>query len=300
VASPTVRNAILWQILGGFVALLVIAGSIGELIWCSLYFSDPTNVSQPFTGIVHGTATLAAVGLVLYHSRRRQREAAMRAGGSAALLEAYGYHFHLGSWSVRVQWMFLVMAGVGGAFTDDSSRILPFVAIATVAILAHELGHAAAAQAIRGENIRIELHAFGGLTTFEAVSPTRRQQVVVSLAGPAAGLGLGLIAVVTTKVFPHLGRHASYPDVLLATFGWSLLNLLPISPLDGAWLLDVVFRGRVNVFVVSCACSAAAIAACAITHHLGIILVFVILLIANILSIPSVGAAMKRWDARIG
>jgi len=298
--SSAVRNAILWQVVGGLIALLVIAGVIGELIWCSLFFSDPTNVSQPSTGIVHGMAALAAVSLFAYYSRRRQRDAALRAGGSVALLESYGYQFRLGPWSVRVQWMFLVMAAVGGAFTEDNARILPFVVIATIGVLAHELGHAVVAQLTHAENIHIELHALGGLTTFEVAWATRRQQITVSFAGPAVGLGLGFFALGIVKIFPSMAHHTSYPDVILATFGWSALNLLPIWPLDGAAILEAALRPKVNMIVVSCVTSTTAIVACVITHRLGIILVFVILLIANILAVPSVSAAVQRFNSRVG
>jgi hypothetical protein len=291
---------VLWQIAGGFVALLVIAGSIGELVWCSLYFSDPTNVSQPFTGIVHATAAAAAIALAAYHSRRRQRESAMRAGGRAALLETYGYDVRLGTWSIRVQWMFIFMIGIGALSTNDTSRMLPFVVIATLAVISHEIGHAAAAQRIRASDIHIELHAIGGLTTFTGVWLTRRQQAAVALAGPLAGIALGLLAMAVVRLFPNLARQPSYPDILLTTFGWSFLNLLPILPLDGAAILDAASGGKLNAFAVSCITAVVAIVVCACTHHLGVILIFIILLIANLAATPAVSTLLKRWDARVG
>jgi Zn-dependent protease len=61
---------------------------------------------------------------------------------------------------------------------------------------------------------------------------------VTSLAGPSAGLLLGLLAAVIALVVPVPDRFAGLLDVV-ATINifWSLFNLLPMRPLDGGNML---------------------------------------------------------------
>jgi Zn-dependent protease len=122
-------------------------------------------------------------------------------------------------------------------------------------ILVHELGHALVARSMALGPVDIRLHGFGGLTRF-AVRPTNRQGVVVSLAGPFAGLALGFLALAAQLWLPlpsvesvATGLPSGIPpysaffwDDLLGSLiwinlFWSVFNLLPIYPLDGGQVL---------------------------------------------------------------
>ena len=112
--------------------------------------------------------------------------------------------------------------------------VATWVAVATVSILVHEMGHAMAFRAY-GLDSRVVLHGFGGLTTAEGViGPGAR--IVTSLAGPLSALLLiGLPAWLLEQSGAALtGAGATVlSQIVWINVGWSLLNLLPVLPLDG-------------------------------------------------------------------
>jgi stage IV sporulation protein FB len=143
-------------------------------------------------------------------------------------------HFHLGDIGVRIDLSFFVVIGVIGMFAPGLAELALWVAVATVSVLVHELGHAVAFRRF-GSPASIQLHGLGGLTTGRRLPPARN--LVVSLAGPLAGiLVLGVPAVLLAHgVAPEAGSlwsavllYAIYINVF-----WSLVNLLPVLPLDG-------------------------------------------------------------------
>jgi stage IV sporulation protein FB len=86
------------------------------------------------------------------------------------------------------------------------------------------------------------LHGFGGVTFLPGASFSRGQHIVVSAAGPAAGLMLGLVILVAqwwVSDLPPLLRVAVFHG-LYVNFFWTFLNLLPIQPLDGGQILGQV------------------------------------------------------------
>jgi Zn-dependent protease len=61
---------------------------------------------------------------------------------------------------------------------------------------------------------------------------------VTALAGPSAGLLLGVVAAVVALVVPVPDRFAGLLDVVARiNIFWSLFNLLPMLPLDGGNML---------------------------------------------------------------
>jgi stage IV sporulation protein FB len=101
-----------------------------------------------------------------------------------------------------------------------------------VSILAHELGHAVAARAMGVPVGTISLHALGGQVETGRSTPAR--SLGVSLAGPAAGLSLGLVVLSLGPILPSdaFTEHV-VADLLWVNLGWSVFNLLPLYPLDG-------------------------------------------------------------------
>jgi Zn-dependent protease len=109
-----------------------------------------------------------------------------------------------------------------------------------VSIMIHELGHAVAAQLFGLGPIKLVVHGFGGLTSF-GVPPTHRQGVLVSLAGPAAGLLLACLAWLVGAATLSEGSHYLWvftiAMLIQVNIFWSLFNLLPIFPLDGGQVM---------------------------------------------------------------
>lgn len=153
-----------------------------------------------------------------------------------------GLRFVVGRTPVTVQWTFLILVALF-AFASARPPIygLQFAAVALVSILIHEAGHALAFAAY-GRRSEIVVHGFGGLTISEARTPLRDgPSILISLAGPGAGILVGLGALWLQRQGVGQTEAWSYyllADVIFVNLGWGLLNLLPIIPLDGGHVMQ--------------------------------------------------------------
>jgi len=151
-------------------------------------------------------------------------------------------------------WFWLTAALLSpGAFTSGSpdalSDLAAWMFVVLVSVLWHEFGHAIAFRQF-GFRPEVVLRGFGGYATAPGSgSMTRRQHILVSLAGPAAGLVLW--AVLRTLLAEGLiptelprGGRLILGYLLFANLYWSLLNLIPVFPLDGGQVLLSAFGPR--------------------------------------------------------
>jgi Zn-dependent protease len=156
----------------------------------------------------------------------------------------YDLAFSLGGIPVRVLptfWLVAVIFGFDWLNAPDGGLafLLIWVAVMFVSILVHELGHALVALAC-GYPPRIMLYHFGGLAMFEPHrNYTTGKSVLITLAGPGAGLLLYGATWLVDRALTGGGagtspfvRAALYMS-LFVNLWWSLLNLLPVIPLDG-------------------------------------------------------------------
>jgi Zn-dependent protease len=148
-----------------------------------------------------------------------------------------GMSFMLAGIPVRVRSTFFVTAALlalmGGQ--ESPARIAMWAAIVLVSVLWHELGHALAA-IVFGFKPEIELGGMGGLTHTGATSALAWwKDIIISLAGPLAGLLLGGALWTLARVSPPESDAAVYAvnGALWVNVGWSLINLLPVLPYDG-------------------------------------------------------------------
>jgi stage IV sporulation protein FB len=169
---------------------------------------------------------------------------------------------------IRVQPTFFIIIVLLGVIAYPIPYAVTWVVIATTSVIVHELGHAIAFRAF-GLRPSITLHSMGGLTTASVGEPgappfTPLRSIVTSLAGPFAALvlfgapawmaalgqgfeplslarmtGDGAVLVRSTGAEGVQGWMVANPlQVLLSqavfiNVGWSLLNLIPVLPLDG-------------------------------------------------------------------
>ncbi|HEX8823063.1 MAG TPA: site-2 protease family protein, partial [Archangium sp.] len=127
--------------------------------------------------------------------------------------------------------------------------IVSWMVIVFVSALVHELGHALAGRMF-GYQPSIALEWLGGHTQTNAPGPIPwHKMVVVTAAGPLAGLLLGLSAL---GILNFAGPQPEVLKALLlwvsvANIFWTLFNLLPVSPLDGGHIVSTLatrFLGR--------------------------------------------------------
>lgn len=107
-------------------------------------------------------------------------------------------------------------------------------------VLFHELGHALMGRRF-GLEPQIDLAFFAGLTRWTGGSSlTPGRGVLVSFAGPLVGIVLGSLGLALWMALPpSLGSQLQWTMAMFVyvNLGWSLLNLVPILPLDGGNIL---------------------------------------------------------------
>ena len=159
--------------------------------------------------------------------------------------------FSLFGFPVTIHWMFwLISAMFGGALnasgSDDFKRVAIWMMVVFISILWHELGHAFAFRRY-GKRAHIMLHGMGGYAQASG-QLTRKQDIIVSLAGPTFGFALGFVVWLAIRAYPQItiGKPFMYSFVsamLMVNIFWSAVNLLPVLPLDGGRVCAAVVAG---------------------------------------------------------
>lgn len=118
------------------------------------------------------------------------------------------------------------------------------VLVIIVSVVFHELGHALTSLAFQ-QTARIELAAFGGFTYRQGRKLKLWEEFLVVLNGPLAGLLLGVIAWLLWHHLPAPNPSLLFIVKFAATvnFFWTVINLVPVLPLDGGHLLSILLEG---------------------------------------------------------
>jgi stage IV sporulation protein FB len=153
-------------------------------------------------------------------------------------------------------WLFALL--IGWLNSKEPAQIVIWVFIIFISILVHEMGHALFGLLFK-QKVRIEIAPFGGVTMREGPKLTLGKEFLVVLAGPVFGFSLFLLGFFT---LPHIKDQTSLlyfslNILMLVNLLWTLLNLVPVIPLDGGHLLRIVleklfgFKGVKGVHWVS-------------------------------------------------
>jgi Zn-dependent protease len=171
----------------------------------------------------------------------------------------FDVHFKVLGIPVRVHPLFWIVTSVFGMIGTSREHLFAhtvlWIAAVLISLIVHEMGHALMARKY-GWPPHITLYGMGGLAHYDQSRQTRKQEVIIALAGPFAGFLFGGIVV---GVLLLLGQIEFGPDLLFGRSGttrfsqfvgmlmtvnffWGLLNLLPIQPLDGGTVSAAVIR----------------------------------------------------------
>ncbi|MBS0615860.1 MAG: M50 family metallopeptidase [Verrucomicrobia bacterium] len=141
-------------------------------------------------------------------------------------------------------WIFSALIGLLLA-NFDFLQMFIWVGIIFISVLFHEFGHALTALAF-GQKPQIGLVAMGGVTSYDGPPLRFWKQFLITLNGPVFGGilagGFYLLSIyVTGKVQPLLHQ------IFLVNVIWTVVNVLPILPLDGGQLLRIILEGIFHV-----------------------------------------------------
>jgi Zn-dependent protease len=147
----------------------------------------------------------------------------------------------IGGIPIRLRWSFLFLLGFV-FLTAGGLGGLVAVVVAFASIVLHELGHATVAQRLGVRIAGIDLHFLGGAAQMIDPPRTPRDEIAISIAGPAVSLALAGIG---------LGLGAALAMPFLAMVGWinlvlGLFNLIPALPMDGGRILRAAMVPRLG------------------------------------------------------
>lgn len=137
-------------------------------------------------------------------------------------------------------WLFAALIGYLNSGTIVGTLI--WIGIILLSVLFHEYGHALTALAFK-QSAQIQLVALGGVTSFNGPKLKFWKQFLIVLDGPVAGLILFLIATLflTAPLTPFV--RSIVATIQMVNLFWSIINLLPVLPLDGGQLLRIALEG---------------------------------------------------------
>ncbi len=146
---------------------------------------------------------------------------------------------------IRIHPLFWLLAALIGWFNSGSILgILIWIGIIFFSVLVHEFGHALTALFFK-KKPTIDLVLLGGVTTYSAENLSFGKQFLIVFNGPF----FGFLLFAAASLF--LSFPISYPPLLIGVLTavqivnliWSVVNLVPVIPLDGGQLLRIALEG---------------------------------------------------------
>jgi len=137
----------------------------------------------------------------------------------------------------------LISIFIGWIWTSTITGALICVVVIVGSVLVHEFGHALTAVAF-GQKTRIELAAFGGFTYRQGGKLKLWKEFLVVLNGPLAGFSLFVLAYLVFRYIPITNSALLFlvKFTFIANLFWTVINLVPVLPLDGGHLLSIILE----------------------------------------------------------
>lgn len=158
----------------------------------------------------------------------------------------------------------IVLIGWLNSFSIPGTLV--WMGVIFISVLIHELGHALTALSF-GQRSEIELHGLGGVTRRHGPPIKLWQEFLIVLNGPLAGFTLFIFAYQFRLMLGdqpmNMLIYALQITIYVNLF-WTIVNLLPVYPLDGGHLLRIVLEGLFGFRGVKIALFISMILSCAV------------------------------------
>lgn len=153
-------------------------------------------------------------------------------------------------------WFLIIMLGWLNSGSILGTAIWAVVIL--VSVLVHEFGHALTALFF-GQEAEISLVGLGGLTRRQGPHLPKWKEFFIVLNGPIAGFLLFFLAYFFLTITPSRRTILAYALEVAVNVNlfWTILNLLPVFPLDGGHLMKIMLekafgiRGIKFAFLIS-------------------------------------------------
>jgi len=168
---------------------------------------------------------------------------------------------------VQVHWSFLLLIGwivfvglISGMSTRGTVWNIIFVLVLFICVVLHELGHALTAKRFDVQTQKITLLPIGGVASLEEMPEEPKQELLITLAGPAVNLLIALLLYIFIPFdfFRNLDQQQIqeffseisprnflfllfYANIILAAF-----NFIPAFPMDGGRILRALLAMRMG------------------------------------------------------
>jgi stage IV sporulation protein FB len=148
-------------------------------------------------------------------------------------------------------WIVLAANAAGGGGSAISAGL--FFILLFGSVLLHEFGHIAVARRFGVRTPAVTLLPIGGVAQMERIPEEPRQELAISLAGPAVNLVIGGAIVLLLGGLPshpsmdltNLGQ-AFWTHLAFANLALALFNLIPAFPMDGGRALRALLAARLG------------------------------------------------------
>lgn len=140
----------------------------------------------------------------------------------------------------------LSSAALGFLYSGQMAGMIFWVGVILFSVLVHELGHALTA-VFFGQSAKIDLVALGGLTTYQGKQLSFGKQFLITLNGPLFGFFLFLAASFLLRFSWGVEITMGLKMIQMANLFWTIMNLLPVLPLDGGQLLRIGLEAALGV-----------------------------------------------------
>lgn len=147
------------------------------------------------------------------------------------------------AWSRADKWRLFLVTGVAAAASFGMGMSWPGLAALMAVLLFHEMGHLLAMRQAGYQDLKVFFLPFvGAAASGRHERPTVVQELVVLFAGPVPGLLLGLAAWLWLPAEVPGGTW--WREMAVMAVVVNALNLLPVHPLDGGKILEIVLLSR--------------------------------------------------------